>query len=212
MRRACFAPSDESKAVIDDAAAQLGVQPKELSDALKQALKNRIDEAVDAGKLTKEQANELKKRIDSERVSAALRTWPASGRPGDHGRGAGFGFSHHFGFDLTETAAAYLGMTETELREALHDQTLAEIAKEKGKSVSGLVQAFVATQEKRIDEAVADGHLTKAQATELKAKLEERTQALVNGDLRGPGDGFHHRFWPGSASPRAPPAFGGPRA
>src|SRR5215470_7711389 len=60
-----FSPSEESKAVIDDAARQLGVQPQELSDALKQALKNRIDAAVDAGALTKEQAQRLKDRIDS---------------------------------------------------------------------------------------------------------------------------------------------------
>ena len=50
-------PSQESKAVIDDAASQLGVEPSELSDALKQALKNRIDEAVADGRLTDEQAD-----------------------------------------------------------------------------------------------------------------------------------------------------------
>jgi len=59
-------PREESKAVIDDAAAQLGVKPQALSDALKQALKNRVDEAVDAGTLTKEEAAKLKERIDSD--------------------------------------------------------------------------------------------------------------------------------------------------
>ena len=33
-----FSPGEESKAIIDDAASQLGVEPSELSDALKQAL------------------------------------------------------------------------------------------------------------------------------------------------------------------------------
>ena len=61
-----FSPGEESKAVIDDAASQLGVEPSELSDALKQALKNRVDEAVDAGRLTEEQAKELKERIDAD--------------------------------------------------------------------------------------------------------------------------------------------------
>src|SRR5262245_31337450 len=60
-----LSPNDESKAVIDDAAAQLGVKPQELSDALKQALENQIDDAVDAGRLTEEQAKRLKERIDS---------------------------------------------------------------------------------------------------------------------------------------------------
>src|SRR5262245_53328440 len=60
-----FSPSEESKAVIDDAAQQLGVRPQDLSDALKNALKNRIDEAVDAGVLTEVQAQRLKERIDA---------------------------------------------------------------------------------------------------------------------------------------------------
>src|SRR4029079_4137619 len=59
-----LSPSDGRRAVIDDAAAQLGVKPKELSDALKQALKNRIDDALDSGMLTEEQAKQLKQRID----------------------------------------------------------------------------------------------------------------------------------------------------
>ena len=103
-------------------------------------------------------------------------------------------------------------MTEAELREELEDKTLAEIAKEKGKTAAGLVQQLVATQTKRIDEAVADGRLTEEQAAEIEAGLEERMEALVNGDHRGPRDGRHPRFWPGSGSPRAPPFFAGPPA
>ena len=103
-------------------------------------------------------------------------------------------------------------MSEADLREALDGQTLADIAKKKGKSVSGLVKALVAAEEKKIDEAVADGRITKAQASELKSKLTERMQALVNGELGEHGERPGPGFWPGSGFPRAPPAFGGPRA
>ena len=103
-------------------------------------------------------------------------------------------------------------MTEAELREALEDKTLAEIAKEKGKTVDGLVQALVAAEEKTIDEAVADGRLTEEQASGAQVELAERMEALVNGELHGPGDGTTPRFWPGSGFPRAPPLFGGPPA
>jgi len=205
-----LSPSDESKAVIDDAASQLGVKPAELSDALKQALKNRVDEAVDAGKLTEEQGKDLKERIDSDEYPLLF------GGLFGHG-GPGFGFDHgfgpHGGFALLEAAASYLGMSEADLREALEDQTLAEIAKEKGKSVSGLVAALVAAEQKKIDQAVSDGRITKAQATDLKSRLDERMQALVNGELRGLSDEPHSGFWRGPGSPRGPPpAFGGPRA
>jgi polyhydroxyalkanoate synthesis regulator phasin len=197
-----LSPSEESKAVIEDAAGQLGVEPDALSDALTEALKNRIDAAVEAGRLTKEQADELKERIDSE---DGVPLFGGLG-PGGH-RGGHFG---HFG-DL-EAAAAYLGLTEAELREELADKTLAQIAKDKGKTADGLAQALVTAAEKKINEAVADGRLTQEQATELKADLDERMESLVNGELRRHGLGFHPGFGPGEMSPRGPPEFEGPHA
>jgi len=195
-------PREESKAVIDDAAAQLGVKPQALSDALKQALKNRVDEAVDAGTLTKEEAAKLKERIDSDEYPLLF----------GHGGPDGREFGHHGHFEILTTASAYLGMSEADLREALDDQTLADIAKKRGKSVSGLVNSLVAVEANKIDEAVADGRITKAQASELKSKLTDRVQALVNGELGEHGERPGPGVWPGSGSPRAPPAFGGPRA
>jgi uncharacterized protein YidB (DUF937 family) len=203
-----FSPGDESKAVIDDAAAQLGIEPSELSDALKQALENRIDEAVDEGRLSDEQAERLKERLEANEYPLLF--------------GLGGVRLHHFGglghrglglahFRILEAAASYLGMSEEELREALHDKTLGEIAKEKGKSAAGLVDQLVATQAKRIDEAVDDGKLTDEQAAELKEGLEDRMQALVDGELGRPHAGGH-RFWPGSWAPRGPRDFRGPSA
>ena len=203
-----LSPSDESKAVIDDAAAQLGVKPQELSDALSQALKNRVDAAVDAGTLTKEQGERLKERIDSGEYP--LLYGPGFGRGGHWGPFPGPGM--HRRLEVLDSAATYLGMSEADLREALREKTLAEIAKDKGKSVDGLVKAIVADEENAVDEAVADGRITKAQASEIKARLAEHVNALVNGELRS-GEAPHRRFWPGSGFPRGPPgSYGGPRA
>ena len=49
-------PKAESQAIVNDAAKQLGVDPAKLSDALEQALKNRIDAAVKDGRLTRSRA------------------------------------------------------------------------------------------------------------------------------------------------------------
>src|SRR3989442_16035580 len=56
-------PSSESKAVIDDAAKQLGIPSSKLSDALKKALSDRVDAAVAAGRITKAQGDAPKERI-----------------------------------------------------------------------------------------------------------------------------------------------------
>jgi ribosomal protein S20 len=159
-------PREESQAVIDDAAKQLGVEPSALSDALKTALKNRVDAAVDAGVLTKEQADEMKARIDASEV-------PLIGgfRHGPHGHFADF-----------ESAADYLGLSASELRTQLDGgKTLAEVAHDRGKSVDGLIAAMTSAVEKRLNEAVSAGRLTRAQADELLAHAKTRITAIVNG-------------------------------
>src|SRR5438034_5214377 len=58
-------PGERSQAVVNDAAKQLGVDPAKLGDALKKALENRVDADVSAGRITKEEGDAIKKRIES---------------------------------------------------------------------------------------------------------------------------------------------------
>src|SRR5215216_7440607 len=58
-------PREEKQAVVNDAAKQLGVQPSELTAALKKALSNRVDAAVKAGRITKAEGDAMKARINS---------------------------------------------------------------------------------------------------------------------------------------------------
>jgi hypothetical protein len=184
-------PQAESRAVIDDAAKQLGVDAGKLDDALRTALANRIDRAVAAGTITKEQGEALKKRVESADT-------PLFGGLGFRG---GFHFGHAGPAGDTSAAADYLGMTQAQVFEALRSgKTLADLAKEKGKSVDGLVDAMVAATTKRLDEAVAAGKLTYAQRKEITASLKERVTSFVNGE-------FRHGF-----RPRLGPAFRGPGA
>jgi hypothetical protein len=153
------------------------VQPSELTAAIKAALKARVDAAVAAGRLTEAQATELKARIDSDDV-------PLFGL----GRG-GPGHDHFGHFGGLDAAASYLGVTEAALRTQLSQgETLADVAKAKGKSVDGLVDAMVAAAKQDLQQAVADGRLTDARRDEIVATLEERITAMVNGE-HGPGHG-----------------------
>jgi hypothetical protein len=169
-------PQQESKAVIDDAAEQLGVDSSDLSAALKQAFENRIDAAVAAGRITKAEGDALKAQIESQ----------------DYPLLAGPGFGHHggHGFRHLAAAATYLGLSETELRTQLAaGKTLADVAKAQGKTVDGLVAALVADEKKELDAAVSSGRLTQVQADEMLANAEQRFTDLVNGvrPERGPG-------------------------
>ena len=206
-------PSQESKAVVSDAAKQLGVQPSELSSALKKALKDRVDAAVADKRLTKEQGDALKKRIDSNE-------FPLVAAPG-----LGFGFRGHFGFrdhgfrhhglPGLSTAAKYLGLSESQLRSKLESgKSLADVAKAQDKSVSGLVSTLKGDLQKKLDKAVSEGKLTKEQETRIMDGAGRMITAVVNGKFPGPppnGKGWfreHRGFGPGMQG-GAPPAAPG---
>jgi hypothetical protein len=170
--------NDDSKAIIDDAAKQLGVTPAALTSALKKALEHRIDEAVAAGRLTKEQGDALKARIEAGGVPFFFGGF-------HHGP---FGHLHEL-----DAAASYLGLTEGELRDRLSSgRTLAQIAKDRGKSVDGVIDAMVAEVKTRVDAAVTAGRLTRAQADQILKDVRQRITDRVNG--RAPSfrgfDGF----------------------
>src|SRR3989449_8104695 len=113
-------PSSESKAVIDDAAKQLGIPSSKLSDALKKALSDRVDAAVAAGRITKAEGDAIKQRIASE----------AFPLPFGGGLHRGFGHLDHF-----DAASDYLGLTEAQLRTELEGgKSLAQVARDHGKS------------------------------------------------------------------------------
>ena len=190
-------PRSESQAVLNDAAKQLGVDPAKLGDALEQALKNRVDELVQNGLLTKEQGDALKERIGSDGLP--LFAPPLLG-PRGIGPGLGLGLGrlfHHVRANL-DAAATYLGVDEEKIGAALRDgKSLADLAKEQGKSVDGLVDALVAAEKKQLDAEVAAGRLTDAQRDQIASRLENRIEDLVN--LKPPSLGF--RFGPDAFLP-----------
>ncbi len=167
-------PSAESKAIVADAAKRLGVEPNKLSDAIKQALLDRVDAAVAAGRLTKEEGAELKQRINADE-------FPLFGPPAF---GHGFPGPHPF-FHGLDAAAEYLGLTEAELRTRLNDgKTLADIAKAEGKSVDGLEEALQNDAKEKLDAAVKAGRLTKDEEQQVLKDLSSRIDELVNAQLR----------------------------
>ena len=183
---------NDQEAFLNDAAKRLDVTPAELRAALEGAYDARIDAAVAAGKITKEQGAEMKQRSAADGL-------PLFG--GGH-RG---GFGHHGPASLA-AAATYLGLTEAELHTQLESgKSLAEIAKAQGKSVDGLEKALATEMKKKLDAAVKAGKLTRAQADEMQARMTEHLDDLVNGTGRGPGG--HHGGMGGPPSGGAKPSL-----
>jgi hypothetical protein len=174
----------------DSVAKHLGISSEKLEDATKAAAADQVDKALEDGRITKEQADELKSRIDSGEFPPFFAPG-FGGFRGPHGMDGRPG--HHFFFGEKDSAAAdYLGLGEEELREQLFaGKSLAEIAKAEGKSVDGLKKAILAGARKHLDEAVTDEHLTREQADAMYERLQSSIDDVVNGTLPRWGSRFH---------------------
>lgn len=189
--------TNSKRAFLNDLAKRLNVTPTQLQSAIRAALLDRLDAAVKAGELTQAQANRIKQRIEQ---GAPV---PFFFGPRPLGR-SGF----HSGATLS-AAAGYLGISESQLLGDLRSgQTLAQIAKARGKSLSGLERAITAAVKARLDRAVAAGRITKAQENELLRRLSFRLNRRLNAPPR-PGWGPERRWGSGaSVAPLPAPAAG----
>src|SRR6266508_1555877 len=106
-------------------------------------------------------------------TGGALAAAGSGGSPKDGSPGLHIGVGHGGG---PAAVAAYLGLTQSELRAQLEaGKSLAQIASAQGKSVEGL------------DDAVANGKLTAAQAETMLAERRSHVGDIVNA-TGGPGE------------------------
>jgi hypothetical protein len=207
---AAAGPSNPASDFLGDVAKRLGISQDELEGAIQEASIARIDAAVAAGDITKAEGDALKERVRSGDAPAILPSFrgPAFGlaAPGPPKREIVPDFLP--GSDLVETAADYLGMDEADVRDALRDgESLADLARDEGKSVAGLERALVGAIREDADRAVEDGVLSKEEADRLVEKLGSAVNKIVEGglefDFRGdPGSfEFHFRVKPAHRVP-----------
>ncbi len=154
-------------------ASTLGISTSQLTSDITTARNQTVDQAVADGKLTQQQANNIKSK-------------PANGL------GPGFGFGHGprggFGFfggpDVMNAVAQALGITTQDLQSQLQSgKTLAQIAQGKEQAVK---DAITNTIKPKLDQAVKDGKLTSARETQILNDIQ-------NSNLQFGGHwGMHH--------------------
>jgi hypothetical protein len=177
--------ADSPKAFFDAVARHLGISSEELEDAMKAAAIEQVDAALEEGRITDKQAEELRERIESG--DGVPFFGPRFGF--DRGPSLGFGLQGPHGSfhlaapgDQLSAAADYLGLNVAELRERLGDgQSLADIAEAEDKSVDGLKDAMVDAVREKLDSAVEEGDLTRDQADRILGQIESHIDDLING-------------------------------
>lgn len=170
---------------LDRVAGKLGIESATLRDAVTSSANDEIDARVASGDLTQEQADAMKERV-ANAPDQAFGGIGRGGPGGHHGGPGGFGF-----FGGGEELAAFLGTDATTLRTEMQADgaTLATVSESHGKSRDE-IKAFLTDQIKaHLDEEVATGEHTQAEADAKLATFTTNLDAMIDGTppQRGPG-------------------------
>jgi hypothetical protein len=120
-------------------------------------------------------------QAQADKVSAALQAAMPAGGKGGRGPGGDMGRGGPRGGASLGVVATAIGITEADLRTALHGgQTIAQVAQAHNVTADAVIAALVADQQSRLDKAVAAGTITQAQADQRKADATTRFTDMVN--------------------------------
>ncbi len=204
-REALRAEREAGKSLAQIAGEQ-GIDEEQLVGALLAGLRARLDLAVTAGRLSREEADRV--LADAEaRVREFLNRTDLGPGSGKFGAGWGGRWKGHGAFPSVGCAelSDLLGLDREALRAELKaGKSLARIAAERGVSEERLVEALLAGLRARLDAAVTAGKLSREQADRILADSEARAREFINRTDLGPAGGKFGRGWGGRLHGRHP--------
>lgn len=173
-------------------AKEKNIDLDEVIAKLTAAFKAHLDEEVASGKHTQAEADaklaEFKTRVTEMVNTAGLPQHGGKGGPGGHGGKGGHGPQKF----ATETLATTLKLTETELQTQLKSgKTLKEIADAQNVDIADVKATLKADFKAHLDEEVASGEHTQAEADAKLAEFTTRLDDMVNGVRPVGGKGGH---------------------
>jgi len=157
---------------LQDLAKRLGVSVSTLQQDKLAAAEDVLAQLVKDGKLTQNQANQIKQRLASHKACS--------------GNGRGLWGSHV----TMQSLKQYLPGVATQVAQGLHinanqlmsqlqsGKSLSDIAKAQGVSSSQLQTIVTNAIQNAVNKAVSDGNLTQQQATNIMQKLQKNPAAL----------------------------------
>jgi len=174
--------AQRQEAFLDAVASRLGKSPADVRAAIVAAEHDQVAQAVQAGRLTQDQASRINQRIDQS---------------------AGLGMMGHAGHQhgTRDAVAQFLGMQPADLAQQLRTgKSLAAVAQEHGKSRDDLKTFLSNRATTRLHDAVASGRLSQQQADAIAAKMPARIDQVIDHvpTARQPGQGGPPATSPGT--------------
>ena len=183
---------------LPEIAAEQGFSEEDLNEAFVNARAEALQEAVESGSITQEQADRMMERMNA---MPGMKL-DHSSRPLDHEECApGTPMVRE---PIHDTVSDLLGLTPEELHAEMRDgKSLAEIAAEQGITVEDLTDALLAAEAEILQEAVANEQITQEQANLMMERFESQIESMLNGTMgsRGPAQGRRGGMRPGVRHP-----------
>jgi polyhydroxyalkanoate synthesis regulator phasin len=169
-------------------AANLGITPERLTEAFAQARKDLVQDLVQQGKLTQEEADKRIARITQGPKPDKGDGQAKPGKPAKDGQpGARIPGPQVKAFG--GVVAQALGLAPKELRDAINaGKTIEQLAVEKGITSEQLRTLIGQQLEQRLTAALQSGSLNEEQAAQIRARHQLMIDSLLSGQpRRGPG-------------------------
>ena len=158
-------------AFVNRLAANLGVTPDQLRQAMQKTRVDLINQAVQEGRLSREQADQIIQRINSGQR-------PGSGPEGP-GRGPKWG--HGLRGQALTAAAGALGMSADQLRGELRSgKSVAEVAQARNVSREDAKNRILTAVRAEVDAAVARGALPADRARQITDRITANIDPLLD--------------------------------
>ena len=152
---------------VDKLAGILHLTPAQTQDALKQAQLQTVDQMLQDGKITQQQADAMKAKINAGQGLGAIGGF---GRRGHDGFKASAALMRDLMTAEANAAASALHMSLTELQSALRSgKSLSDLEKQQNVSDSAVKAAMKNAAKGVLDNAVKAGTITQAQADAILA-------------------------------------------
>ncbi|MGD0621501.1 MAG: hypothetical protein ABSA82_03410 [Thermacetogeniaceae bacterium] len=197
-------PQNLYQAFLGNLASALGIDQTTLTNALKTASTQTVNQEVQSGKLTQQQADQILSRINSGKLPIGFmgmgfgNQQSVSGAVyGKRGPRVGRNRGAMGGFMILKPLASALGITPQVLMSDLRSgQTISALATADGTTVTALGASILSSIQIKLTSAVSSGKLTSAQETQIYTRLQQ-FMSSPNWDTQlqkiGQPGSFHHK-------------------
>jgi ribosomal protein S20 len=166
---------------LTDYIIENGADPDAVSSAVLTQITERIQQAVENGRITAEQAEALESRAETAIAEAMTSTEPIFNRRLSRNDNPNRPGLPQLDLQIREILTEATGLTGLEIAQQLRSgTTLAQVIEDSGADVAAVSAQILDKAQARLDEAVSNGRITQEQADELMARAAERLDNLLN--------------------------------